>query len=73
MIIRKRHKTIKTRSLGHILLHEFLAKRKSLDSGITENSTIRSIARYFTTGILIIASAVATGMVFERGCICYSK
>ena len=61
------------RTVGHSLLQEFWEKLKTLDNRVKQKSIVRPEARYFTTGIHILVILVATGILLDRGYICYSK
>ena len=44
-----------------------------LDNRLKQKSIVRPEARYFTTGVHILVIALATGIMLDRGYICYSK
>ena len=64
---------IDKRPVRQILSQQFFERRRMLSNRLPEKSIIRAVARHFTTGILILAISVATGILLDRGWICYSK
>ena len=64
---------VRKRFVGHSLLQEFWEQCKTLDRRLKEIYIVRPEARYFTTGIHILVIVLATGVMLDRGYICYSK